>query len=133
MFLFLYRASLSRLLFHTHAFVDLNSTFNYLSLFSEQTFGCPIQHLCEREKTNVPSFVKACIEAIERRGISRNKYEWEYEWTFVDFIAHHESVARAMDNYGVEAIYQSVVLSVLSNMFLYLCRSKIWWSVSSLW
>ncbi|KAK3717530.1 hypothetical protein QZH41_013788 [Actinostola sp. cb2023] len=39
-------------------------------ILKEQTFGCPIQHLCEREKTIVPNFVTLCIQAIERKGLT---------------------------------------------------------------
>ncbi|XP_020903374.1 rho GTPase-activating protein 12 [Exaiptasia diaphana] len=39
-------------------------------ILKEQTFGCPIQHLCDREKVTVPNFVTSCIQAIEQRGLT---------------------------------------------------------------
>ncbi|XP_018090404.1 rho GTPase-activating protein 27 isoform X2 [Xenopus laevis] len=35
----------------------------------EQVFGCPLQQLCEREKQNVPEFVRKAIQAVEKRGL----------------------------------------------------------------
>ncbi|XP_018093635.1 rho GTPase-activating protein 27 isoform X2 [Xenopus laevis] len=35
----------------------------------EQVFGCPLQQLCDREKHNVPEFVRKAIQAVERRGL----------------------------------------------------------------
>ncbi|KAM4691299.1 rho GTPase-activating protein 27 [Rhinophrynus dorsalis] len=35
----------------------------------EQVFGCPLNQLCEREKQNVPAFVKKAIQAVEKRGL----------------------------------------------------------------
>eukprot|EP00079_Xenopus_tropicalis_P009306 XP_002933206.2 PREDICTED: rho GTPase-activating protein 27 [Xenopus tropicalis] len=35
----------------------------------EQVFGCPLQQLCEREKQNVPDFVRKAIQAVEKRGL----------------------------------------------------------------
>ncbi|XP_070301977.1 rho GTPase-activating protein 9-like [Salvelinus sp. IW2-2015] len=36
---------------------------------SHQVFGCHLEMLCEREKNNVPRFVRLCTEAVERRGL----------------------------------------------------------------
>ncbi|XP_015272045.1 PREDICTED: rho GTPase-activating protein 27 [Gekko japonicus] len=35
----------------------------------DQVFGCPLQTLCEREKTTVPQFVRMCIRTVENRGL----------------------------------------------------------------
>ncbi|XP_039596533.1 rho GTPase-activating protein 27 isoform X1 [Polypterus senegalus] len=35
----------------------------------DQVFGCHLNTLCERENSTVPSFVKKCIEAVEKRGL----------------------------------------------------------------
>nr|XP_020670178.1 rho GTPase-activating protein 27 [Pogona vitticeps] len=35
----------------------------------DQVFGCPLQVLCDREKSTVPQFVKRCISAVEKRGL----------------------------------------------------------------
>ncbi|XP_063315498.1 rho GTPase-activating protein 27 isoform X2 [Pelobates fuscus] len=35
----------------------------------DQVFGCPLRHLCERERTDVPLFVTKCIQAVEKRGL----------------------------------------------------------------
>ncbi|XP_029428336.1 rho GTPase-activating protein 27 isoform X2 [Rhinatrema bivittatum] len=35
----------------------------------DQVFGCHLQTLCEREKTEVPTFVAQCIRAVEIRGL----------------------------------------------------------------
>ncbi|KAM5135751.1 uncharacterized protein ACMZJ9_018284 isoform 2-T3 [Mantella aurantiaca] len=35
----------------------------------DQVFGCPLHHLCEREKRIVPHFVSNSIQAVERRGL----------------------------------------------------------------
>nr|XP_023853662.1 rho GTPase-activating protein 9-like [Salvelinus alpinus] len=39
------------------------------SRFIDQVFGCHLEMLCEREKNNVPRFVRLCTEAVERRGL----------------------------------------------------------------
>ncbi|XP_055774070.1 rho GTPase-activating protein 15 isoform X2 [Salvelinus fontinalis] len=38
-------------------------------LIKDQVFGCHLEMLCEREKNNVPRFVRLCTEAVERRGL----------------------------------------------------------------
>uniref|UniRef100_A0A4W5L8H8 Rho GTPase activating protein 9 n=1 Tax=Hucho hucho TaxID=62062 RepID=A0A4W5L8H8_9TELE len=38
-------------------------------LIKDQVFGCRLEMLCEREKNNVPRFVRLCTEAVERRGL----------------------------------------------------------------
>ncbi|XP_053291466.1 rho GTPase-activating protein 15 isoform X3 [Pleuronectes platessa] len=38
-------------------------------LIKDQVFGCRLEMLCEREKSNVPRFVRLCTEAVERRGL----------------------------------------------------------------
>ncbi|XP_048834454.1 rho GTPase-activating protein 15 isoform X1 [Brienomyrus brachyistius] len=38
-------------------------------LIKDRVFGCHLITLCQREGTNVPSFVRLCIEAVERRGL----------------------------------------------------------------
>ncbi|XP_060111846.1 rho GTPase-activating protein 27 [Heteronotia binoei] len=35
----------------------------------DQVFGCPLQTLCDREKTTVPQFVRMCIHTVENRGL----------------------------------------------------------------
>ncbi|KAJ7313462.1 hypothetical protein JRQ81_004855 [Phrynocephalus forsythii] len=35
----------------------------------DQVFGCPLQVLCDREKSTVPQFVKQCISTVEKRGL----------------------------------------------------------------
>ncbi|KAG8430196.1 hypothetical protein GDO86_018262 [Hymenochirus boettgeri] len=35
----------------------------------EQVFGCPLQQLSDREKQNVPEFVKKAIQAVENKGL----------------------------------------------------------------
>lgn len=39
-----------------------------LGLSAESVFGCHLATLCALEKSNVPSFVEKCINAVERRG-----------------------------------------------------------------
>ncbi|KAJ3591511.1 hypothetical protein NHX12_006645, partial [Muraenolepis orangiensis] len=39
-------------------------------LIKDRVFGCHLLTLCEREGTTVPSFVKLCLETVERRGLS---------------------------------------------------------------
>uniref|UniRef100_M3XIK8 Rho GTPase activating protein 15 n=2 Tax=Latimeria chalumnae TaxID=7897 RepID=M3XIK8_LATCH len=38
-------------------------------LIKDQVFGCHFETLCNREGTTVPSFVKVCIDAVEKRGL----------------------------------------------------------------
>ncbi|XP_066483317.1 rho GTPase-activating protein 27 isoform X2 [Tiliqua scincoides] len=35
----------------------------------DQVFGCPLQVLCDREKSTVPQFVQQCISTVENRGL----------------------------------------------------------------
>ncbi|XP_054849523.1 rho GTPase-activating protein 27 isoform X2 [Eublepharis macularius] len=35
----------------------------------DQVFGCPLQTLCDREKSTVPQFVRMCIRTVENRGL----------------------------------------------------------------
>ncbi|XP_077169157.1 rho GTPase-activating protein 27 [Paroedura picta] len=35
----------------------------------DQVFGCPLQTLCDREKSTVPQFVRMCICTVEKRGL----------------------------------------------------------------
>uniref|UniRef100_H2ZYV7 Rho GTPase activating protein 27 n=1 Tax=Latimeria chalumnae TaxID=7897 RepID=H2ZYV7_LATCH len=35
----------------------------------DQVFGCRLEVLCEREKTNIPVFVQKCITTVEKRGL----------------------------------------------------------------
>uniref|UniRef100_A0A670JDD4 Rho GTPase activating protein 27 n=1 Tax=Podarcis muralis TaxID=64176 RepID=A0A670JDD4_PODMU len=35
----------------------------------DQVFGCPLQVLCDREKSTVPQFVRQCICTVEKRGL----------------------------------------------------------------
>lgn len=35
---------------------------------SDRVFGCHLLTLCKREGTTVPTFVKICLEAVEKRG-----------------------------------------------------------------
>nr|XP_056719309.1 rho GTPase-activating protein 27 [Euleptes europaea] len=35
----------------------------------DQVFGCPLQTLCDREKSTVPQFVRMCIDTVENRGL----------------------------------------------------------------
>lgn len=35
----------------------------------EPVFGCTLSNLCAREKTTIPQFVKACIQAIEKKDL----------------------------------------------------------------
>ena len=34
----------------------------------EPVFGCTLQALCAKDKTNIPKFVSCCIMAIENKG-----------------------------------------------------------------
>lgn len=36
--------------------------------FSDAVFGSKLHELCDREKDNVPKFVRRCIAAIEKKG-----------------------------------------------------------------
>uniref|UniRef100_A0A671RMS2 Rho GTPase-activating protein 15 n=1 Tax=Sinocyclocheilus anshuiensis TaxID=1608454 RepID=A0A671RMS2_9TELE len=38
-------------------------------LIKDRVFGCHMLTLCERERTTVPTFVKLCIEEVEKRGV----------------------------------------------------------------
>ncbi|KAI1884903.1 hypothetical protein AGOR_G00214680 [Albula goreensis] len=38
-------------------------------LIKDRVFGCHLLTLCEREGTTIPSFVKKCVEAVEKRGM----------------------------------------------------------------
>nr|XP_023671766.1 rho GTPase-activating protein 15 isoform X2 [Paramormyrops kingsleyae] len=38
-------------------------------LIKDRVFGCHLVTLCQREGTTVPSFVRLCIEAVEKRGL----------------------------------------------------------------
>ncbi|XP_038153121.1 rho GTPase-activating protein 9 isoform X2 [Cyprinodon tularosa] len=38
-------------------------------LIKDQVFGCRLEMLCERERSNVPRFVRLCTEAVEKRGL----------------------------------------------------------------
>ncbi|XP_037592557.1 rho GTPase-activating protein 15 isoform X3 [Cebus imitator] len=40
-------------------------------LIKDQIFGSHLHTVCERENSTVPRFVKQCIEAVEKRGLSR--------------------------------------------------------------
>ncbi|XP_023691309.1 rho GTPase-activating protein 27-like [Paramormyrops kingsleyae] len=35
----------------------------------ENVFGCPLENLCTRERSTVPSFVDKCIKSVEKRGL----------------------------------------------------------------
>ncbi|XP_037348739.1 LOW QUALITY PROTEIN: rho GTPase-activating protein 27 [Talpa occidentalis] len=35
----------------------------------DQVFGCPLEELCERERSSVPRFVQQCIRTVEARGL----------------------------------------------------------------
>ncbi|XP_012581481.1 PREDICTED: rho GTPase-activating protein 27 [Condylura cristata] len=35
----------------------------------DQVFGCPLEELCERERSRVPRFVQQCIRTVEARGL----------------------------------------------------------------
>ncbi|XP_059896422.1 rho GTPase-activating protein 15 isoform X1 [Gadus macrocephalus] len=39
-------------------------------IIKDRVFGCHLLTLCEREGTTVPSFVKLCLETVERRGLT---------------------------------------------------------------
>lgn len=38
-------------------------------LFREQVFGCQLESLCQREGNTVPSFVRLCVEAVDKKGL----------------------------------------------------------------
>nr|XP_015213870.1 PREDICTED: rho GTPase-activating protein 15 [Lepisosteus oculatus]XP_015213871.1 PREDICTED: rho GTPase-activating protein 15 [Lepisosteus oculatus] len=38
-------------------------------IIKDQVFGCHLITLCEREGTTTPTFVKQCVEAVEKRGL----------------------------------------------------------------
>lgn len=38
-------------------------------LFRDQVFGCQLESLCQREGDTVPSFVRLCVEAVDKKGL----------------------------------------------------------------
>lgn len=43
-----------------------------ISLFpcsADQVFGCQLESLCQREGDTVPSFVRLCVEAVDKKGV----------------------------------------------------------------
>ncbi|XP_031206072.1 rho GTPase-activating protein 9 isoform X3 [Mastomys coucha] len=38
-------------------------------LFRDQVFGCHLESLCQREGDTVPSFVRLCVEAVDKKGL----------------------------------------------------------------
>ncbi|XP_004379939.1 rho GTPase-activating protein 9 isoform X2 [Trichechus manatus latirostris] len=38
-------------------------------LLRDQVFGCQLESLCQRERNTVPSFVRLCIAAVDKRGL----------------------------------------------------------------
>lgn len=39
-----------------------------LCISPDQVFGCQLESLCQREGDTVPSFVRLCIAAVDKRG-----------------------------------------------------------------
>nr|XP_039270216.1 rho GTPase-activating protein 12-like isoform X1 [Styela clava] len=39
-------------------------------LIKETVFGCPLDKLCDKQGTNIPYFVKSCVEEVEKRGLN---------------------------------------------------------------
>ncbi|XP_076807226.1 rho GTPase-activating protein 12-like isoform X2 [Clavelina lepadiformis] len=53
-------------------FINRRPTFESLQergIIKESVFGCRLDKLCEKENTTVPSFIKLCVEEVERRGL----------------------------------------------------------------
>lgn len=38
-------------------------------LFRDQVFGCQLESLCQREGDTVPSFVRLCVETVDKKGL----------------------------------------------------------------